>query len=73
VRPGDRPVVVELRTMMSEVSFKVPPGMPVQMDVNTIMADASVHRSVSTEPVSGNGIIVRGVVVMSSVSARVPR
>ena len=73
VRPGDRPVVVELRTMMSEISFKVPPGMPVQMDVNTIMADASVHRSVSTEPVVGHGIVVRGVAVMSSVTARVPR
>ena len=73
VRPGDRPVVVELRTMMSEISFKVPPGMPVQMDVNTIMADASVHRSVSTEPVTGHGIVVRGVAVMSSVTARVPR
>ena len=73
VRPGDRPVVVELRTMMSEVSLKVSPGMPVQMDVNTIMADASVHRSVSTEPVTGNGVIVRGVAVMSSVDARVPR
>ncbi len=73
VRPGDRPVVVELRTMMSEISFKVPPGMPVQMDVNTIMADASVQRSVSTEPVTGHGIVVRGVAVMGSVTARVPR
>ena len=73
VRPGDRPVVIEVRSMMGEVSLRVPAGMPVQMDVDTIMAEASVHRSVSTEPVSGHGVIVRGVAVMSSVDARVPR
>ena len=73
VRPGDRPVVVEVRCMMSEVSLTVPAGMPVQMDVDTIMAEATVHRSVSTEPVTGHGIVVRGVAVMSSVSARAPR
>ncbi len=73
VRPGDHPVVVEVRCMMTEVSLKVPAGMPVQMDVDTFMAEASVHRSVSAEPVSGPGIIVRGVAVMSTVSARAPR
>ena len=73
VRPGDRPVVVEVRCMMSEVRLTVPAGMPVQMDVDTIMAEASVHRSVSTEPVTGHGVIVRGVAVMSTVDARAPR
>ena len=73
VRPGDRPVVIEVRSMMGEVSLRVPAGMPVQMDVDTIMSEASVHRSVSGEPVTGHGVIVRGVAVMSSVTARAPR
>ncbi len=73
VRPGDRPVVVEVRCMMTEVSLAVPAGMPVQMAVDTFMAEASVHRSVSGTPVTGHGIIVRGVAVMASVTARVPR
>lgn len=73
VRPGDRPVVVEVRSMMGEVSLQVPAGMPVQMDVDTIMAEASVHRSVSTAPVTGHGVVVRGVTVMGSVTARAPR
>ena len=55
VRPGDRPVVIEVRSMMGEVSLRVPAGMPVQMDVDTIMSEASVHRSVSGEPVTGHG------------------
>ena len=73
VRPGDRPVVVEVRSMMGEVNLRVPAGMPVQMDVDTIMSEASVHRSVSTQPVTGHGVVVRGVAVMSSVTARAPR
>ena len=73
VRPGERPVVVEVRALMSEVNLKVPAGMPVHMDVHTFMAEASVHRSVSREPVTGPGIVVRGVAVMSEVSARAPR
>ena len=73
VRPGDRPVVVEVRCMMSEVSLRVPAGMPVQMDVDTFMTEASVHKSVYREPVTGAGIVVRGVAVMSSVTARAPR
>ena len=73
VRPGERPVVVEVRALMSEVNLKVPAGMPVHMDVDTFMAEASVHRSVSREPVTGPGIVVRGVAVMSEVSARAPR
>ena len=73
VRPGDRPIVIEVRSMMGEVNLRVPAGMPVQMDVDTFMTEASVHKSVSTEPVTGAGIVVRGVAVMSSVTARAPR
>ena len=73
VRPGDRPIVIEVRSMMGEVNLRVPAGMPVQMDVDTFMTEASVHKSVSTEPVTGHGVIVRGVAVMSSVTARAPR
>lgn len=73
VRPGDRPVVVEVYGMWSNVTLTVPAGMPVKMDVSAVMADASVHRNVAAERAAGNGIVVRGVAVMSTVHARAPR
>lgn len=73
VRPGDRPVVVEVYCTWSNVTLTVPAGMPVKMDVSAVMADASVHRSVTAERAAGNGIVVRGVAVMSTVHARAPR
>lgn len=73
VRPGDRPVVVEVYAMMSNVTVTAPAGMPVSMDVTGVMADASVHRNVARERAAGNGIVVRGVAVMSTVRVRAPR
>ena len=62
------PVQLELMAVMTEVVIRVPPGLAVEFDVNTIMAEASVGRGVSGVATPGQPCLrISGTAIMSEV------